>query len=83
MPEGVTQPPMRTLNHMRPGERGKVVHLHGTGGIHQRLLEMGIVEGSEIEVIRFAPLGDPMEILVQGYHLLLRKSEAALVELDD
>jgi ferrous iron transport protein A len=68
---------------MRPGERGIVANLNGTGSIHQRLMEMGIIEGSEVEVIRFAPLGDPMEILVQGYHLLLRKSEAALVELND
>ena len=74
---------MRTLNVLKPGECGTVSTLHGTGSIHQRLLEMGILEGSTVEVIRFAPLGDPMEILVQGYHLLLRKSEAALVELDD
>ena len=44
---------------------------------------MGVFEGSEIEVIRFAPMGDPMEILVQGYHLSLRKNEAALVEVED
>lgn len=56
--------------------------LHGAGTLHQRLLEMGVMEGEEIEVVRQAPLGDPIEILIQGYHLSLRKAEARLVELE-
>jgi ferrous iron transport protein A len=72
---------MRTLNQLRPGESGIVHALRGDGVIHQRLLEMGVIEGSEVEVVRLAPLGDPLEIRVQGYHLSLRKAEAALVEL--
>lgn len=56
--------------------------LRGDGAIHQRLQEMGVIEGAQVELVRLAPLGDPIEILVQGYHLSLRKSEAALVELD-
>jgi len=59
-----------------------VTALLGSGPLHQRLLEMGLFEGTDVEVVRFAPLGDPMEILVQGYHLSLRKSEAALVEVE-
>jgi ferrous iron transport protein A len=74
---------MRTLDQLKPGEGGVVSALRGEGSIHQRLLEMGVFEGSEIEVIRYAPMGDPMEILVQGYHLSLRKNEAALVELEE
>ncbi|HRI87953.1 MAG TPA: ferrous iron transport protein A [Candidatus Hydrogenedentes bacterium] len=72
---------MPTLNQLKPGQTGIVSALRGDGAIHQRLQEMGIIEGASLEVIRMAPLGDPMEILVQGYHLSLRKSEAALVEL--
>lgn len=72
---------MRTLDRLKPGDRGTVTALRGDGSIHQRLLEMGVFEGSEVEVVRFAPLGDPMEIRVQGYHLSLRKREAALVEV--
>ncbi len=72
---------MRTLNQLKPGQSGVVGGLRGDGAIHQRLQEMGIIEGTLLEVIRMAPLGDPMEILVQGYHLSLRKSEAAFVEL--
>ncbi|MBI5091647.1 MAG: ferrous iron transport protein A [Candidatus Hydrogenedentes bacterium] len=74
---------MRTLDQLKPGEKGIVGYLHGDGSIHQRLLEMGVFEGSEIEVIRYAPMGDPMEIRVQGYHLSLRKNEAALVEVEE
>ena len=73
---------MRTLDQLKPGQSGVVVTLHGEGAIHQRLLEMGVLEGEEVSVIRLAPLGDPMEIRVQGYHLSLRKAEARLVELE-
>ena len=72
---------MRTLDQLKPGELATVEKLHGGGAIHQRLLEMGVIEGAGIEVVRLAPLGDPMEIVVQGYHLSLRKAEAALVSL--
>lgn len=73
---------MRTLDQLKPKETGVVAHLMGAGNIQQRLLEMGVSDGAEIEVLRFAPLGDPMEIFVRGFHLTLRKSEAALVELE-
>jgi Fe2+ transport system protein FeoA len=45
-------------------------------------MEMGLIEGSAVEVVRLAPLGDPMELALHGYHLSLRKSEAALVEVE-
>jgi ferrous iron transport protein A len=73
---------MRTLDQLKPKEMGVVANLVGMGNIQQRLLEMGVSDGAEIEVLRFAPLGDPMEIFVRGFHLTLRKSEAALVELE-
>ena len=72
---------MRTLDLLAPGEGGVVGRLRGDGSIHQRLLEMGVFKGAAIEVVRYAPMGDPMEILVQGYHLSLRRNEAALVEI--
>lgn len=72
---------MRTLDQLKPGDSGIVGLLTGDGAVHQRLLEMGVIEGADVEVVRMAPLGDPMEIIVQGYHLSLRKAEAALVSL--
>lgn len=73
---------MRTLDQLKIRDRGTVSTLRGVGNIQQRLLEMGVSDGAEVEVLRFAPLGDPMEIVVRGFHLTLRKSEASLVEVE-
>ena len=73
---------IRTLSRVPPHERCRVVDVRGVNGVSQRLMEMGLVEGSVIEVLRLAPLGDPMEIRLQGYRLSLRKSEAELVEVE-
>jgi ferrous iron transport protein A len=74
---------MRTLDQLKPKECGTVASIRGTGAIQQRLLEMGVSDGTPVEVLRFAPLGDPMEIYVRGFYLTLRKSEAALVEIQE
>lgn len=73
---------MHTLDQLKPKEFGVVSQLMGTGDTQQRLLEMGVSDGATVEVLRYAPLGDPMEIFVRGFHLTLRKSEAALVQLE-
>jgi Fe2+ transport system protein FeoA len=72
------------LRELKPGQKGKVVKILGSGSIHRRILDMGIVKGTEIEVERVAPLGDPIEVKVKGYHLSLRKEEAAniFIEVD-
>ena len=71
---------MSKLSDLEPGESGLVVGWAG-GVPSPRLLEMGILEGTEIEVIRLAPLGDPIEIALRGYHLSIRKSEAERIEI--
>ncbi len=53
--------------------------MHGSDGLAQRLYEMGFLEGEEVEVIGFAPLGDPMEIRLRDYRLSLRRTEAARI----
>lgn len=74
---------MQTLDKLTPGQRGLVKNVTGEGSaVYQRLLEMGVFEGAEVEVIRFAPLGDPMELRLHGYHLSVRKSEAKCVEVE-
>jgi ferrous iron transport protein A len=70
---------MVPLDQLRAGERGRIVLLKGDDAILQRLMEMGLLEGDEIEVIGFAPLGDPVEIRLADYRLSLRRSEAARV----
>lgn len=74
---------LRTLDTFRPGQRCRVNGVVGNGCTQQRLLEMGVSDGADIEVLRYAPLGDPMEIFVRGFYLTLRKSEAALVEVEE
>jgi ferrous iron transport protein A len=71
-----------SLATCRPGEGGAIARLTEDGPVGQRLREMGVIEGTEVKVVRVAPLGDPMEIELMGYLLSLRKSEAALVEVE-
>jgi ferrous iron transport protein A len=70
---------MPSLDQLRLGERARVVAVHGDDAVVQRLLEMGLLEGEEVEMIGFAPLGDPLEIRLRDYRLSLRRSEAARV----
>jgi ferrous iron transport protein A len=72
---------VRTLADLRVGDRARVTNIAGRGAVVQRLQEMGLTAGVEIAVIRFAPLGDPVEIRVRGYALSLRKIEARCVEV--
>ena len=65
-----------TLAELKVGERAKIADFTLEAEIRQRLMEMGLTKGAECQVVRFAPLGDPVEVKVRGYHLSLRKSEA-------
>ena len=73
------------LSALRVGQRGKVARIEAEDAIHRRLLEMGFVRGEAVSVEKLAPLGDPMELAVKGYHLSLRREESAciFVELED
>lgn len=65
-----------TLSTLKPGDQGIVKKINAQGSLKQRLLDMGIVAGSTFEVVKLAPLGDPIDIRIKGYHLSLRKEEA-------
>ena len=65
-----------TLDKLKLGQRGVVVSVKSTGPVKRRMMDMGLVPGSEVRVLRIAPLGDPVEFEVKGYNLTLRKSEA-------
>ncbi len=62
---------------MRQGQRALVESVAGDNAVVQRLLEMGLLEGEEIEVLGFAPMGDPMEIRLRDFRMSLRRREAA------
>lgn len=66
-----------TLKEMTPGECGYIQKVTGSGAIRRRLLEMGLIEGTLVQVIKYAPLGDPVEVCVAGTHICLRGNEAA------
>ena len=70
------------LSQMTTGQKGLITKLSGSGPVRQRLLEMGLTPGTEVEVIRFAPLGDPMEIEVRRYRLSIRKHDAGFIEVE-
>ena len=67
----------RPLKDLSPSEKARITRVTGRGSAHRRLLDMGVVPGSTVEMERVAPLGDPIEVMIKGYHLSLRKEEAA------
>jgi len=71
-----------TLSVLKPGSKAKIVEVSGKGETKKRIVDMGMTPGSLVEVERIAPLGDPMEIKVKGYHLSLRLEEAGLVSVE-
>jgi len=71
-----------TLKSVKPGNRVIVQKLTGHGKVKRRLMDMGIIPGTEMEVQKSAPLGDPLEIKFKGYNLSLRREEADMVVVD-
>ena len=72
-----------TLDRQPLGKRVRVSAVGGEDAVSLRLLEMGLLPDTEVSVVRRAPLGDPLEIEVLGYRLLLRRSEASCVAVRD
>ena len=69
----------QTLTSLSPGSRAVISEIRVPVEHRGRLLEMGVLVGTPIELVRFAPMGDPVEIKVRGYHLSLRRHEAELI----
>ena len=67
------------LSACREGDRVRIKKVNGAGAFKKRLNEMGVLKGAEITIQKYAPLRDPMELVVKGYHLSLRVEEAANV----
>jgi len=67
---------MIPLSELKPKEKGTVLKVGGKGAVRRRILDMGVVPGTDVEVVKVAPLGDPVDLLVRGYHLSLRREEA-------
>jgi Fe2+ transport system protein FeoA len=74
-------PDLIQLHLLRPGQRATIARVKGEAALRRRFAEMGIVRGETILIERNAPLGDPVEYFIKGYHLALRKEEAAQIEV--
>lgn len=70
------------LSTLTPGQRGKVASIALPGTARGRIMELGLTVGTVVEVIRFAPLGDPIELKVRGGHLSIRKADAAGIAVE-
>ncbi|MGE0002953.1 MAG: ferrous iron transport protein A [Candidatus Izemoplasmatales bacterium] len=70
-----------TLQDIRPGESCVITSLH-TNNLRKRIIDMGLVTGTKVFVKKMAPLGDPIEIVVRGYALTIRKAEARTIHVD-
>jgi ferrous iron transport protein A len=70
-----------TLNDLLKGESGHVRSVDGDGAITRRLMEMGVVPGVNLRVLKSAPFGDPIEIRLLGYNLAVRRNEAAAIKV--
>jgi len=71
------------LSEMKAGQSATIVHVGGNGILRRRILEMGILKGAEVYIEKYAPLRDPLELIVKGYHVALRVGEAAKIEVDN
>jgi len=89
-PEQSVEPPKRaegfaagslSLDDLGAGVPARVLAVRGEGAVARRLMEMGVVPGAPVRVIKAAPLGDPLEVRVRNYHLALRRSEARTISV--
>jgi Fe2+ transport system protein FeoA len=71
------------LSELRQGQSGRIFKIGGEGALRRRLLEMGLLKGTRLYVEKYAPLKDPVELIVKGCHISLRVEEAAQLLMDD
>ncbi|MGN0709238.1 MAG: ferrous iron transport protein B [Anaerovoracaceae bacterium] len=72
-----------TLRDLREGQSAVVTAVGGSGELRQHFLDMGVIPGERVKLMKYAPMGDPMELLVQGYELTLRLADAEKISIDD
>lgn len=70
------------LTNLPPGKSAKVLSIAGNTPITKRLMEMGVVPGVSVRLVKSAPFGDPLEVRVRGYNLAMRRSEAQTIEVE-
>ncbi|HOO23027.1 MAG TPA: FeoA family protein [Clostridia bacterium] len=72
-----------TLDKLQTGKAGIITRVNGEGELRLRLLDMGLIPNTRVQAVKFAPLGDPMEIHLRGYALTLRLEDARQIEIKE
>ena len=70
------------LAKLKPGQTGKITAIGAIGPLKRRLMDMGVLVGEEVTVVKVAPLGDPIEVNIKSYRLSLRKKEAQGISVE-
>ena len=71
-----------TLDELKPGQSGRITAIGVVGPLRRRLMDMGVLVGEEVKVIKVAPLGDPLEVSLKSYRLSLRRQEAQGLDVE-
>ena len=71
-----------TLKELGIGQKGIILSVGGSGALRQHFLDMGLIRGAEVTVVKYAPMGDPIEITLRGYELTLRRADAEQIEVE-
>jgi len=71
------------LSELKEGQTATVARVGGDGPFRRRLLEMGFLRGTDVYVEKYAPLRDPIELILKGYHVSLRMDEAARIQVEN
>lgn len=71
------------LSELKEGQTATVTRIGGEGPFRRRLLEMGFLRGTDVYVEKYAPLRDPIELILKGYHVSLRMDEAARIQVEN
>jgi Fe2+ transport system protein FeoA len=81
---GMDRPKLTTtpLSRLAEGQRARIVAIGGGGALRRRIMEMGMTRGTELLVEKYAPLRDPLEVIVKGFHVSLRVEEAAQIAVE-
>ena len=72
---------MMTLRELKPGQSARIEEVGGEGALRQHFLDMGLIPGIDVTVVKLAPMGDPMELMIRGYELTLRLDDAAQIRI--
>ena len=74
---------IHTLAQLETGQSARITVVGGEGALRQHFLDMGLIPGAEVTLVKFAPMGDPMELFLRGYTLTLRKEDAHNITIEE